>query len=77
MLLIYLTLSSTIIFIVLFHKNTGQGIALFAVHGSIGPGLSVKCRMRGPCHVNAVTVNNAVMKPIMPSKEVSFLLNAC
>ena len=47
---------------------------LFAVHGTIGSGLSIKCRLRGPCHVNAVTVNNVVMDPIMPCKEVSLLV---
>ena len=49
-----------------------QGLVLFAVHGMTGPGLSIKCRMRGPCNVNAITVNNSVMDPLMPSKEVAF-----
>lgn len=48
-----------------------QGLLLFSLHGMIGSGLSIKCRMRGPCFVNAVTLNNYVMDPVMPGKQVS------
>uniref|UniRef100_H2Z6B9 Uncharacterized protein n=1 Tax=Ciona savignyi TaxID=51511 RepID=H2Z6B9_CIOSA len=47
-----------------------QGMMLFAVHGLTGAKMSIKCRLRGPCYVNAVTVNNAVMEPVMPTKEL-------
>ncbi|XP_077972540.1 uncharacterized protein LOC144427340 [Styela clava] len=48
-----------------------QGLLLFALHGMIGSGLSIKCRMRGPCHVNTVTLNHFVMDPMMPGKQAS------
>ena len=45
---------------------------LFAVHGLICSGLSVKCRLRGPCYVGAVVINDTVMEPMMPVRGVSF-----
>ncbi|XP_078481405.1 M-phase phosphoprotein 8-like [Ciona intestinalis] len=46
-----------------------QGVVLFSVHGLTGSNMSIKCRLRGPCHVHAVTINNGVMDPVMPTKE--------
>lgn len=56
---------------VLQNVPPNQGLILFAVHGMITSGLSIKCRMRGPCHVIAVTMNNFVMEPFMPGKTSS------